>query len=440
MKHLSKLSCLLFFCVFSTNSHAYEAQGTTVIKETCDVKIILQIALETDSAGDIPRMQAILDECFSIVCDLPCLDRSTGHCKIISKVVVVNWNSLSEADKPKFHHVIMLGGSGVSYVNELIVPNSGKSSGGTWYRDEYSHKVYCHEAMHLCGHDDHYRDCRADRLALNVDNCKDGDTCTAEQKARGACPPCPGYEHDCMGNDVTKPIDCSNNMVEILRFLNDPNFVCSEECCEKKPTSQIDHRKPHTELIIEGGYGYYHMQDKKYKDDELKLTGLNYTLGVNESIPLCNHFDFNVNAKFNYAEMSDLRTTVNGPTTIEEYYTYRLTHGSLGVNFEYLLSDKFSIFTGPEFGFPISASAKYKEIEIFNNTSMQYGSDKFEKIVEKRNFQFGANFGISYNASVFHRSISPYVNFYTPFTHEINFPTLNNKMSRINAGVLINLN
>lgn len=439
MKYFFIIICGLFMCILSKTSFAYEAQGTTVIKDSCNVRLILQIALETDSVSDIARMQAILDECFSIECDLPCADRSTGHCKIISKVVVLNWNSLNAADKPKFHHVIMLGGRGVSYVNEIIPPNSGRSSGGTWYRNEYSPKVYCHEAMHLCGHDDHYRDCRADRLALGVDNCKDGDTCTAAQKAAGDCPPCPGYEDDLMGNDVTKPIDCNHDIVEILRSLNNPNFVCSDECCSNKPKTRTDHRKPVTELLIEGGFGYYHMQSEIYKDDELKLVGLNYSIGVNENIPLCKHFDLNVNARFNFAGVSDSRTTVNGLVTLKQNYAYRINQVSVGANIEYHPTEKFSLYTGPEFGLPLMASSKFTGVSTYNNVSTPYGVDKFAKITNKKNIQFGVNLGVSYETSLLRHPVSPYVNYYIPFSNEINFTSLKNKLSRINLGALIKL-
>lgn len=439
MKYIYLLIGGLFVCLISTKTYAQQAQGTTVIKDSCDVRLILKIALETDSVGDIARMQSILDECFSIECDLPCEDRRTGHCKIISKVFVVNWKNLSSADKPKYHHVIMLGGRGVSYVNEIIPPNSGRSSGGTWYRNEYSPKVYCHEAMHLCGHDDHYRDCRADRLALRVDNCKDGDTCTAAQKAAGDCPPCPGYEDDIMGNDVSKPIDCNHDIVEILRSLNNPNFVCSDECCANKPSTRTEHRKPVTELIIEGGFGYYHMQSELIKDDELKLMGLNFSIGVNANIPLCNHFDLNINAKFNYAGVSDSRTTVNGLVTLKQDYSYRLSHTSLGANIEFHPTNNFSLFTGPEVGLPLSASSKFTGVSTYNNVSTPYGVDKFAKITNKKNLQIGANIGLSYQTNLLHLEISPYLNCYLPFSNEINFTSLKNKMSRINLGALIKL-
>jgi hypothetical protein len=436
MKYFSTL-ILLFFCLFSRLTYAYEAQGTTVIKDVCDVRIILQIALETDSASDIPRMQSILDECFSIVCDLPCVDRSTGHCKIISKVIVVNWNSLSAADKPKFHHVYMLEGEGVSFVNEALPPNSGKSSGGSWYRKEFSPKVYCHEAMHLCGHDDHYRDCRADRLALHVDNCKDGDTCTAAQKASGACPPCPGFEDDLMGNDVTKPIDCNHDMVEILRALNNPDFVCSDECCAKPERPQTDYRKPKTELIVEGGIGYYHMEDKTVKNDELKLMGGNYTLGVNENIPLGTHFDLNTYGSVNYAQTSDSRTRNTGPIIIEEKYTYRLTQVYLGVNLAYLLANSFAFYAGTGFGLPLSVKSKFEGTMTSGGIVTPIGNGTFDKITENKSFQWGANMGLSYQTRAFKHPITPYLNMYIPFTNVLHSATLTNKMSTLNAGVRI---
>lgn len=236
MKYILALFIGLFYFIAGADAQNYELQGTTVKKIGCDVYLIIQIALENDSAGDVAKIQAALDGCFSQTCDLPCANGKTGSCKIITRTIVVVWNSLNAADKPKFHHITMLSGSGISSVNEVGVPNSGNSSGGSWYRDEYSPKVYCHETMHLAGLDDHYRDCRANRIALGVDNCKDGDTCTAAQIARGACPSCHGYEDDVMGSDVTKPIDCNRDIVEVIRLANNPlnpSFICSDSCCEE---------------------------------------------------------------------------------------------------------------------------------------------------------------------------------------------------------------
>lgn len=216
-------------------AQSYEPQGTTVKKVGCNVMLILQVALENDSTGDVANIQAALDGCFSLTCDLPCANGKKGRCAVITKAVVVSWSSLGAADRSKFHHINMLSGQGVSFVNSVGVPNE-TSTGGSWYRNEYSPKVYCHETMHLAGLKDHYRDCRANRLALGVDNCKDGDTCTAAQKAAGACPACHGYEDDLMGTDVTKAVDCNMDIIEVLRLANNPlnpEFICPDSCCEE---------------------------------------------------------------------------------------------------------------------------------------------------------------------------------------------------------------
>jgi len=234
MKQILLFILSLSCCIGTVLAQNYEAQGTTVKKQGCNVLLTIQVALDHDSTGDIANIQAALDGCFFLTCDLPCADGTKGKCKIITRAIVVSWNSLRAADKPKFHHITMLSGQGVSSVDAVGVPNSGQSSGGSWYRNEYSPKVYCHETMHLAGLDDHYRDCRQNRLALGVDNCKDGDTCTAAQIAAGACPACHGYENDVMGTDVTKPIDCNMDIVEVIRIANgaNPTFICSDSCCE----------------------------------------------------------------------------------------------------------------------------------------------------------------------------------------------------------------
>ena len=123
MKYKLVLFLSLFCGIVGVQAQGYAPQGTTVKKEGCDVILIIQIALENDSIGDIAMIQAALDGCFSFTCDLPCADRTTGKCKIISKLIVVAWDALSAADKPKFHHVNMLSGSGVSSVNGVGVPN-----------------------------------------------------------------------------------------------------------------------------------------------------------------------------------------------------------------------------------------------------------------------------------------------------------------------------
>lgn len=233
MKYIYALFLSLFCFILTARSGNYEPQGTTVKKSGCNVMLVIQIALDHDSTGDVANIQAALDGCFALECDLPCADGTTGRCKIITKTIVVAWSSLSNADKPKFHHITMLPGRGVSSVDDVGVPNSGNSSSGSWYRHEYSPKVYCHETLHLAGLDDHYRDCRTGRLG--VDNCKDGDTCTTAQITAGACPPCKGYEDNIMAR-VRKPVDCNMDIVEVIRIANgiNPTFICSDSCCEHR--------------------------------------------------------------------------------------------------------------------------------------------------------------------------------------------------------------
>jgi hypothetical protein len=229
MKHILSLILSLSCCIGTVLAQNYEAQGTTVKRQGCNIIITIQIALDNDSTGDVANIQAALDGCFFLTCDLPCADGKKGRCKIITQALVVSWNSLSDADKPKFHHIVMLSGQGRSEVDAVGVPN-GKSIGGRWYRDEYSPKVYCHEVMHLAGLADHYRDCG--RLAVN--NCKDTIQCTEAQIAAGACPSCPGYEDDLMGSDVNSPVDCNMDIVEVIRVANglNPVFFCPDSCCE----------------------------------------------------------------------------------------------------------------------------------------------------------------------------------------------------------------
>jgi hypothetical protein len=151
--------------------------------------------------------------------------------------------------------------------------------------------------MHLAGLDDHYRDCRPNRIALGVDNCKDGDTCTAAQKAAGICPSCPGYEDDVMGTDVTKPIDCNRDIVEVIRLANNPfgpfnpSFICSDSCCEKVyRTTGNNMEKIHNEFFVgfsliredNGSNGFYTYGGQfSYTRDLCWRGGITGDVGIN---------------------------------------------------------------------------------------------------------------------------------------------------------------
>lgn len=441
MKYILVLFLSLFCCIVTIHAQNYEPQGTTVKKMGCDVMLIIQIALENDSTGDIAKIQAALDGCFSLTCDLPCADGKTGKCKIITKAIVIAWNSLSAADKPKFHHIKMLSGQGVSSVDAVGVPNSGKSSGGSWYRDEYDPKVYCHETMHLAGLDDHYRDCRPNRIALGVDNCKDGDTCTAAQKARGACPSCHGYEDDVMGSDVTKPIDCNRDIVEVIRLANNPlnpSFICSDSCCEVHRTNVLE---PHFGLIVDGGLGYYHMKDEMTAGDKLSLYGINISIGANATLPINEKVNLIGFVKFNYASTSTNNTTTqnSGSNVIinVNHYTYHFSDISVGINAGLKFSNTLSAYMGPEIAAIISARSRANGTTTYNNITTSYGDNNFRNIETKKKMQLGVNLGLMREMEIQRRLIEPYLNIHVPLTNEIAFPSVKNKLYEFNVGALV---
>ena len=305
MKYILLLCISLFGFIAITTAQNYEDQGTTVKKQGCDVMLIMQIALDRDSIGDVAMIQNALNSCFALTCDLPCADRKTGRCKIITKVVVVKWSSLSYKDQPKFHHVWMYSGAGISRAG-VGTPN-GKSTVGYWYRKEYSPKVYCHETMHLAGLLDHYRDCRAVSLADHVDNCKDGDTCTTAQKESGACPACKDYEQDIMGNDVRKPVDCNRDIVEIIRLANavNPVFYCSDSCCED--THSIDVKKTKPKINFTVGLRYT-IEDSK--PSSFPTTGAAIGIGL----PI--HKNFALNANYGFTEGTNSGVKYNKSTIV----------------------------------------------------------------------------------------------------------------------------
>ena len=442
MKYVLFFLINIFCCIAITPAQNYEPQGTTVKNVGCDVMLIIQIAVDHDSTGDIAMLQSALDGCFGLTCDLPCGNGKWGKCKVITKVNVVQWSSLGNADKPKFHHVTMLSGSGVSSVDEVGVPNNGSSSSGSWYRNEYSPKVYCHEVMHLAGLDDHYRDCRANRLALGVDNCKDGDTCTAAQKARGACPSCPGYEDDVMGSNVTKPIDCNRDIIEILRLANNPlhpAFICSDSCCEDTHRTSNRVNNPTLYLVGGGGLGYYHLQNETNKDDKLNMYGIHGTLGINITFELCRKMDLDGHIRFGYTSVSTSNTTTQnfgqGNVTSNNHYGYRLGDVTLGADARYKVSNAFSLYIGPEAGTIVLASSKNYGTTTFNNMTTPYGSNSFTKITDKNKIQFGINLGAIKDMNMPNRRIKPYLNIYIPLTNEIDYGATKNKLYKVDVGV-----
>ncbi|HRO43938.1 MAG TPA: hypothetical protein PL009_13965, partial [Flavipsychrobacter sp.] len=132
MKHIVRL-LLLLACSISSTVFAYEQQGTTIKKDSCNLVVTIQLGIETDTATDIAMIQNALNDCFSITCDLPCEDRTVAKCNIKWKIVVLNWKDIRGSDRTKFHHITMLPGAGTSYVDKLGTPN-GNSVSGKWHR------------------------------------------------------------------------------------------------------------------------------------------------------------------------------------------------------------------------------------------------------------------------------------------------------------------
>lgn len=438
---------LLFFCLcLHVNVQAYEPQGTTVKKDSCNVLIILQVAVETDTLSDIARIQAAANQCFSITCDLPCEDGTKGKCAVSSKVIVVNWSTLSVQDRDKFHHVKMLPGRGVSSVAKLLPPNTGKSSSGRFYRHPYSDKVYCHEIWHLAGLPDRYRDCRRNRIALGVDNCKDGKACTEEQIRRGACPSCDGHEHDCMGSDVKKPADCNLNVMEVVRLANDITLVCSEECCKTRtrlpPEEDSNYSGPHIGVLLDAGVGLYNQRHKEFKDDKLNMIGGAFSIGGYGLIALMTHIELMTYLKLNYAAVSKkiIENEYNGiyPATIEEYYRHRFADLSLGANLIYRLQ-LLSLYAGPEVAFILMAKSKYYGTYTYNNMTSPLGQDEWRNITEKKNIQLGLNIGAIYQVMLLRNAMMLSLNIYYPFTNYIAYEYYRNRLYNFNLGLMLPL-
>ena len=446
--HRNLLFPVFILCLFSFNAFSYENQGTTVKQDGCDVIITLQIAIESDSeAADVAMIQAALAPCWSIVCDLPCSDGSVGKCKVISRLVIKKWSELSDADKPKFHHVHIIAGAGTSEVDELLPPNSGKSTGGTWRRNTYSPKVYCHETMHLAGLPDRYRDCRPGRLG--VDNCKDGKQCDSTQKAQEVTPACDGFEDDVMGTDVRKPFDCNRNIVEIIRQINDKGqFGCPDECCVKEHhTAYRPVDSTPSWIFIDGGYANYHFKDETQTEN---FAGFNFSVGYNHVIPVTDKADIVAQAKINYSSISKDQTStynyLSGSSSSTGHTTYHLIIASISANGELKLSDISSIYIGPQFGLVLSD--KYRSHGTIvqtvggNTSTIPFGDMNFHKNTYKQNVQFGINLGATRKINRKHKVLKSYVNVYLPLTN-IYKPTsgkLTNKLYEFNIGGLYPLN
>lgn len=445
MKNFLLVFVLLSTSLFHTDVLAYELQGTTVKKDKCNVAIIIQIGVETDTLSDITRIQTVADECFSITCDLPCEDGKVGKCSVTSKVIVVNWASLSIQDKDKFHHVTMLPGEGVSSVSGRTGPNKGKTSTGRWFRHESPDKVYCHEIWHLAGLPDRYRDCRRRRIALGVDNCKDGKQCTEEQIRRGACPSCDGHEHDCMGNDVTLPASCAQNVMEVVRLANDITLVCSEECCTtrtRRPEEDPRTSGPQVGAVLDAGVGLYNQRHKEFKDDKLNMMGGAFSLGGYGLLPLMTNAYLMAYLKLNYAAVGKKRTETTGTGmtagTTEETFRYRFADLSLGANFIYQFQ-LLSLYAGPEVAFILMAKYKNFGSYTYNGVTTPIGDETWRNIADKKNIQLGVNLGAMYRLMLMRQAMMVYLNFYYPFTNYIAYEFYRNRLYNINLGLMLPL-
>jgi|GEM_PF-2772517 len=446
MKNFLVPLLLQFTCLPFLAAQTYEPQATTVKKDSCNVVITIQVGVETDSLSDIARIQAAANECFAVTCDLPCENGEIGKCKVISKVVVVDWKKLSVQDRDKFHHVKMVPGTAISYVDRVGIPNHRKASGGTWGRPEYDPKVYCHEIWHLAGLPDRYRDCRRDRVALGVDNCKDGKTCTPEQIEKGECPSCDGHEHDCMGSDVKKSADCNINMMEVIRLANDITLVCSEECCKTRtrlpPEEDSNYSGPHIGVLLDAGVGLYNQRHKEFKDDKLNMIGGAFSIGGYGLIALMTHIELMSYLKLNYAAVSKkiVENEHNGiyPATIEEYYRHRFADLSLGANLIYRLQ-LLSLYAGPEVAFILMAKSKYYGTYTYNNMTSPLGQDEWRNITEKKNIQLGINIGAMYQVMLLRNAMMLSLNIYYPFTNYIAYEYYRNRLYNFNLGLMLPL-
>lgn len=446
MKNLYVL-LLSIACLYG-RAYAYESAGTTVKKDKCDVIITIQIALETDRAADIAMIQNALDECFSIVCDLPCEDRKVGYCHVKCKVLVVNLSTLSIADTSKFHRVKMKAGRGVS-LSWLGKPNE-RSATGEWYRDSYSPKVFCHEVLHLCGLEDRYRDCRRNRIDAGVDNCKDGKRCTQSQIDSGLCPPCDGYADDCMATDVRKPMSCNNNIMEIVRLAHDARFVCSEECCKPEfDTTKTGYEpeipKKHIRIggNIDGGVGWYHIQDKENKDDKLNLWGYHLGIGARVGYGICEKFEIDGRIRLDVTGVQETKKEEQtiGPNTYTyvDHYKYNFLMMAIAFNAIYTPCQLARIYAGPQFGFIASARGASWGTTTVNNMTTEFGNKELEKLTADKKVQVGLNIGAMHDFEQKRLLLSPYFNIYIPFTGMMDFTGKNNRLYRFSAGLAVGL-
>ncbi|HRO43768.1 MAG TPA: outer membrane beta-barrel protein, partial [Flavipsychrobacter sp.] len=305
---------------------------------------------------------------------------------------------------------------------------------------EYSPRVYCHEVLHLCGLPDRYRECRDPWRKFN-DNCKDGDTCKTAQL--GTTPACPGFEHDCMGTDVTKSISCESNIMAFVRMANDATFVCDEECCKKKEEEKtrtsMDDPKTNFGLVVDGGLAVYNQKNETYKDDKLRLYGLNFALGGYADFALMQYLWVMTYVKLNLNMVSAKRTEQVGNYSNEDHYAYRFMDLSLGSNARYYLMQRLALFAGPEVAFILMAREKQYGTSTYNGMSTAYGENKFQNISQDRKIQLGFNLGVMYQWVLMQRALNPYFNLYFPLTNYIAFNNLKNKLFNINLGVAIPL-
>ena len=359
---------------------------------------------------------------------------------MVSKVVVKNWKDLSVQDRDKFHHVTMRPGKGVSYVNALGVPNNGKSSGGAWYRHPHSEKVFCHEALHLAGLQDRYKECRDGRRGI-VDNCKDGDTCKLEEYNK--TPACKGYEHDCMGTNVKKPVTCNDNIMAIVRLAHDVTLVCPEECCLREESKTSPKKETEIGVVGDLGLAHYRLQHKDYSDDRLRLNGLHLALGGYFQFVLFKYLYLNNYLKLtlNNAAGKRVEEQDNGMGKIryEDYFAYRFLELSIGANIQYYLMERLVLSAGPEVALLLMAKYKQYGSSSYNNMTNDYGENKFHNITERRNIQLGINLALMYQLMLWQRPVKPYFNIYIPFTNQIAFANYRNKLYNANLGIQIPL-